>query len=36
MTIGLDPIVENWYFHLDKGQKFKVVAVDDEVKIVEL
>lgn len=30
MTIELEPIVDNWYFHHDKGQKFKVVAVEND------
>lgn len=36
MTIDLDPVVDNWYFHLDKGQKFKVVSVDEEAHLIEL
>ncbi|MGD8515126.1 MAG: hypothetical protein PVF52_05885 [Granulosicoccaceae bacterium] len=31
-----DPIVDNWYFHRDKGQKFVVVAVDDDSETVEI
>ncbi|MDH5257753.1 MAG: hypothetical protein OEX07_07085 [Gammaproteobacteria bacterium] len=36
MKTELDPIVDNWYFHLDKGSKFKVVAVDDDEKLIEI
>lgn len=36
MTNELDPILGNWYRHLDKGQTFMVVAVDDKERIVEL
>ncbi len=31
-----DPIVDNWYQHLDKGQAFQVVAVDEDASTVEL
>ena len=36
MANDLDPVVDNWYLHLDKGQRFKVVALDDERGLVEL
>ncbi len=36
MESELDPIVDNWYAHLDKGQQFKVVAVDTEAELIEL
>lgn len=36
MTADLDPIVDNWYRHLDKGQEFCVVAVDETEGIVEI
>jgi hypothetical protein len=36
MDTELDPIVGNWYRHLDKGQLFRVVAFDEERGIVEL
>ncbi|WP_455198264.1 DUF6763 family protein [Kaarinaea lacus] len=29
MSTEVDPIVGNWYQHLDKGQRFLVVAFDD-------
>lgn len=32
----LEPIIGNWYRHLDKGQTFRVVAVDEEHGIVEV
>ncbi len=32
----LDPIESNWYLDLDSGQKFEVVAVDEEAGIVEV
>lgn len=31
-----DPIVDNWYFHKDKGQRFNVVAIDDKNETVEI
>lgn len=36
MTTEIDPIVDNWYYHLDKGQRFYVVAVDEDSGIVEI
>ncbi len=36
MTTELDPVVDNWYQHLDKGQRFQVVAVDEEADIIEI
>lgn len=36
MTTGLDPILGNWYRHLDKGQEFCVVAIDDDDGVVEI
>lgn len=30
MTTETDPIVGQWYSHLDKGQEFVVVAVDED------
>jgi len=32
----LDPIVGNWYRHLDKGRTFRVVALDEEKAIIEI
>ena len=36
MDKDLDPIVDNWYRHLDKGQMFKVVARDETAALIEL
>ena len=36
MTTENDPIIENWYFHKDKGQQFMVVAVDENKELVEI
>lgn len=36
MLTKTDPLVENWYSHLDKGQKFKVVAFDEDNSLVEI
>ncbi len=36
MATDTDPIVGNWYRHLDKGQEFTVVAVDDDRGLVEI
>lgn len=36
MAIEIDPVVDNWYYHLDKGQRFYVVAVDADDGIVEI
>ena len=36
MPTEADPIVDNWYQHLDKGQKFKVVAIDETAETVEI
>ncbi|MDX2440742.1 MAG: hypothetical protein QNK40_09345 [Desulfobacterales bacterium] len=34
MTIEGDPIIGNWYCHLDKGQRFRVVAIDENTETV--
>ena len=34
MVTEADPIMGNWYCHLDKGQRFRVTAVDDIGKTV--
>jgi len=31
-----DPIVDQWYFHKDKGQRFFVTAVNEEAETVEI
>lgn len=36
MSNDADPIVGNWYEHLDKGQLFRVVAVDELNETVEI
>jgi len=36
MANEFDPIIGNWYRHLDKGQMFQVIAIDDEERLVEL
>lgn len=36
MALELDPIVDNWYAHLDKGQRFTVTAVDENDETIEL
>ena len=36
MPTEIDPIVDNWYNHLDKGQRFYVVAVDEDSGTVEI
>ena len=35
MATELDPIVGNWYSHSIKGQRFEVVAFDEENGLVE-
>jgi hypothetical protein len=36
MASDTDPIVGNWYQHWGKGQKFEVVAVDEDTGLVEV
>jgi hypothetical protein len=36
MATEADPIEFNWYYHLDKGQRFCVVAVDSDGATVEI
>jgi hypothetical protein len=36
MPTDVDPIIDNWYCHLDKGQRFRVVAVDEIGQTVEI
>jgi hypothetical protein len=31
-----DPIIDNWYFHKDKGQRFMVVNVNEEDKLIDI
>ena len=30
------PVVDQWYRHLDKGESFRVVAIDEDARTVEL
>lgn len=36
MSNDTDPIVGNWYEHLDKGQLFRVIAIDELNETVEI
>jgi 5,10-methenyltetrahydromethanopterin hydrogenase len=36
MRNELDPRIDQWYAHLDKGQRFFVVDVDEEENMVEI
>ena len=36
MPNQLDPIIDQWYAHLDKGQRFFVVAINDEENTVDI
>ena len=36
MVNELDPVVDEWYSHHDKGQRFYVTAVDEENETVEV
>jgi hypothetical protein len=36
MTTDIDPVLNNWYRHLDKGQVFCVVAIDDADGMVDI
>jgi Family of unknown function (DUF6763) len=36
MARDLPPIVGNWYKHLDKGQLFRVVDVDEDNDMIEV
>ncbi|KPJ96364.1 MAG: hypothetical protein AMJ53_00935 [Gammaproteobacteria bacterium SG8_11] len=36
MPNELDPIIDQWYAHLDKGQRFYVTATNDEDETVEV
>ena len=36
MTTEADAVVGNWYQHRDKGQKFCVVALDDDQEVIEI
>jgi hypothetical protein len=36
MKNELEPVVGNWYVHLDKGEPFRVVAIDEEARTIEI
>jgi len=36
MPTEADPIAGNWYCHLDKGQRFRVVALDEPARTIEI
>jgi hypothetical protein len=36
MATDADPIVSNWYQHLDKGQKFQIVAFNEGESVIEI
>jgi len=31
-----DPIIGNWYRHIDKGQEFEVIEIDEDQGVVEI
>lgn len=35
MPTEIDPIVGEWYQHLDKGQRFLIVAFDEDEGLIE-
>ncbi len=36
MSTEADPIIGNWYEHLDKGQMFEVVALDEDAGTIDI
>jgi hypothetical protein len=36
MAANVDPVLGNWYRHLDKGYEFQVVAYDETDGVVEI
>jgi hypothetical protein len=36
MDHDLDPVVGNWYKHVDRGQTFRVVGIDEEEELVSI
>jgi hypothetical protein len=36
MPISQAPVIGNWYQHFDKGQRFQIVAVDDDDGTIEI
>lgn len=36
MSNELDPLIDQWYFHEDKGQRFFVTAINEKAETVEV
>lgn len=36
MSYELDPIAGQWYRHIDKGQLFRVVSIDEDDDLIEI
>ena len=36
MTSEADPIIDEWYHHPEKAQKFKVTALDEHTATIEV
>ena len=36
MPTEIDPIVDNWYQHLDKGQRFQVLDYNEDEGLIEI
>lgn len=36
MPTDLEPVTGNWYQHLDKGQPFRVVSVDEDAGVIAI
>ena len=36
MALDIDPVVDNWYMHLDKGQRFTITEVNEDDETIEL
>jgi hypothetical protein len=36
MTTEADPVLSNWYQHLDKGLSFRVIAINEDEGSVEI
>lgn len=36
MPTELDPILDQWYLHRDKGESFQVIDVDEDNRAVEI
>jgi hypothetical protein len=35
MPNEIGPVIGNWYYHLDDGERFEVVAIDEESGLIE-